>query len=93
MLKIERDLSDNIKNTSISGVKFSWTTLYSKLVASNSSYARGLSAEEWRFKDINQCVLTGDPECKFVEGEMRDRTTSFDENDLAVVSDDYSWVS
>ena len=74
----------------ISGVKFSWTTLYSKLVASNSSYVRGLSAEEWRFKDINQCVLTGDPECKFVEGEMRDRTTSFDENDLAVVSDDYS---
>ena len=63
---------------------------YSRLVAENSSYARGLSGKEWHRKDINQCILTGDPECKFVEGEMRDRTTSFDENDLAVVSDDYS---
>ena len=28
ILKIERDLSNSISNTSISGVKFSWTTLY-----------------------------------------------------------------
>ena len=28
ILKIERDLSNSMYNTSISGVKFSWTTLY-----------------------------------------------------------------
>ena len=55
-------------------------------MAENSSYARGLSAKEWHHKDINQCILTGDPECKFVEGEMRDRSSSFDQHDLAVVS-------
>ena len=59
---------------------------YSRLVASNSSYARGMSVEDWIHKDINQCILTRDPECKFVKGELRDRTTSFDQYDLAVVS-------
>ena len=39
---------------------------YRKYVARNSTYTFGLSAEEWQYKDINQCILNGDPECTFV---------------------------
>ena len=39
---------------------------YHRLYAArNSTYTFGLSAEEWHYKDINQCILTGDPECTF----------------------------
>ena len=46
---------------------------YNRLVKANSSHVRGLRKEEWHYKDINQCILTGDPECKLVEGEILDR--------------------
>ena len=42
VLRIERDLSNNIKNTSISGVKFGWTTLY---IITIIRYAK--STEDW----------------------------------------------
>ena len=40
ILKIERDLSNNIWNTSISGDKFSWTTLYMHSTLSSSNERR-----------------------------------------------------
>ena len=59
---------------------------YSKLVEANSSQVLGLSKKEWRKKDINQCILARDPECKFVEGEIRDREKRIGQHSLAVVS-------
>ena len=62
---------------------------YSVLVDANSSQVSGLSEEEWHYKDINQCILTRDPECKFVDGEIRDRTKKIGQHTLAVVSNVY----
>ena len=59
---------------------------YSVLVEANSSQVHGLSEKEWRNKDINQCILARDPECKFVEGEIRDREKRIGQHTLAVVS-------
>ena len=39
ILKIEKNLSNSIQNTSISGVKFSWTTLYFKSIPFSSHTA------------------------------------------------------
>ncbi len=50
--------------------------MYDKLKKANSSVVDGYSKDEWRRKDINDCILDGvDPECQFQTGTEADLST------------------
>lgn len=36
-----------------------------------------IPSEEWFKKDYNKCVLSGDPECQYIPGEIRDTEHNF----------------
>jgi hypothetical protein len=54
---------------------------YNRLKKENSSHVRGLTLEQWRNKNIDDCVVNGDEECRIDVGDMYD---------LSIVSKEFS---
>ena len=39
--------------------------------------SKDLTIDEWKEKDLSNCILSGDPECAFVEGTKNDLPVAY----------------